>query len=181
VANTVENGTVTGFHDGIVLLDDSVVKSVHAYSNAHDGITTGNNSVIEGCTAISNANNGIVTGNNSVVSRCTANSSQAGTGIQSGNFGVVEGSTASFNGFFGISCHQGCAISGNATSNNHTTGIVVDLSGLILHNTSISNSFGGISATGATTGYGENVLDGNSTNVGGGTSMKNNVCSGVLC
>ena len=158
---TVENGAVTGFHDGVVLGADSIVKSVHADLNANNGITAGNNSVIAGCTANSNGNLGITAGDNSGVEGCTANSNTA----------------------FGIDCSfNGCTISNNAANGNNIGIRLRGSGGVILHNTSINNSHQGIEAADNTTGYGENVLtlDG-IPNVTGGTSMKNNVCNGALC
>ncbi len=163
VGTTVENGTVTGFGTGVQLGSNSIVKSVHADSNYNAGIyITSNNGLIEGCTANSNTQNGAILGNN----------------------GVIEGSTANSNGSNGILCTgYGCAISGNTASGNNT-GISVSTGSLIVHNTIDSNTTVGISASDATTGYGENVINGNGMPVTGGTSLgeKNtNLCSGTAC
>jgi hypothetical protein len=165
LTTTVENGTVTGFADGIVLGANSIVKSVHADSNGQVGISTGDNAVIEGCTANSNS----------------------GFGIKTNNGSVIEGSTANSNATTGIFCGgTGCMISGNTANNNGSAGVQIQSGpALILRNTIISttmNSAVGISAPNAQTGYGENVLNGfGGGYVVGGTSMKNNVCGGVLC
>jgi parallel beta-helix repeat protein len=141
---TVENGTVTGFSFGLHLVDNNIVKSVHADSNS-SGIYVGNNSVIESCTANLNSVAGIV---------CSG---------------------------------SGCAISGNTVNGKASSksfhGIEVTGSiGLILHNIVSNNSSSGIVATDPTTGYGENILNNNGAPpISGGTSMGNNVCSGVLC
>jgi hypothetical protein len=161
---TVENGTVKGFTTGLSLGPNSIVKSVHADLNGQRGIVTGDSSVIEGCTANSNGTFGISATNNS----------------------VIEGSTANYNASTGIFCQTGCMISGNTVNTNGSFGVEIQSGpSLILHNTIISttmNSAVGISAPNAQTGYGENVINGfGSGYVSGGTSMKNNVCGGVLC
>jgi len=139
VGTTVENGTVTGFNQAIILNDNSTVKSVHADSNAKDGITVGSNSLVEDC---------------------TANSNLSGKGI---------------------SCNAGCTISGN-TLNNNKVGVIVSsmTASLIVRNT-INGNTTGLFLIGSNSGYGENVLNGNTADSNGGTSMKNNVCNGVLC
>jgi parallel beta-helix repeat protein len=130
---TVENGTVTGFINGVVLNDNSIVKSVHADSNSNAGIAAGANSVIEGCTANSNAD--------------------------------------------GIQCTSGCTISGNTLNKNSVDGIYISgSSSLIVRNTISNNTSTGIDASDKTTGYGENVLNGNS--VLQGTSLGHNLCTG---
>jgi parallel beta-helix repeat protein len=130
---TVENGTVTGFSNGVVVNDDSIVKSVHADSNSNAGIAAGANSVIEGCTANSDAD--------------------------------------------GIQCSSGCTISGNTLNKNSFDGIYISgSSSLIFRNTISNNTSAGIDAFDKTTGYGENVLNGNS--VIQGTSLGHNLCSG---
>jgi hypothetical protein len=55
IGTTVENGTVTGFGEGVSVNDNSLLKSVHVDSNNNGvGISVGNFSVVEGCTANSN-------------------------------------------------------------------------------------------------------------------------------
>jgi hypothetical protein len=108
-----------------------------------------------------------------------------GSGMQVGNNSVVQGCTANDStqsGSGGIRCGgDGCVISGNTVNgsplNTNARGIVCDGSGsLISGNTILGNSAFGLVAD-PTTGYGENVLSGNGTNVFSGTSMKNNVCT----
>ena len=104
----------------------------------------------------------ISTGNNSIVRNVHATAS-GGVGIETGNGAVISGNTVNGNNM-GISCFgSGCAIYGNTIDDNTGFGSY------------------GIMAADKTTGYGENVLWKNGTNVLGGTSMKNNVCSGAVC
>ncbi|MFZ0677272.1 hypothetical protein [Candidatus Binatus sp.] len=96
-------------------------------------------------------------GNNSIVKNVHASSN--GNGIVAGNGSVISDNIAHDNSGTGINCNgSACSISGNAAFNNTQ----------------------GISANDATTGYEGNVLK-NTTNVSGGTSMKNNVCTGAAC
>ena len=99
----------------------------------------------------------IRTGNNSIVKNVHASSN--GNGIVAGSGSVISDNIAHDNSGSGINCNgSGCAISGNAAFNNTQ----------------------GITANDSTTGYEGNVLK-NATNVSGGTSMKNNVCTGSAC
>jgi hypothetical protein len=100
-------------------------------------------------------------------------------GVLTGNNGIVRNVRATSNGV-GIDCSgNGCLISDN-TVNNNSTGIGCGSGCLISGNTLFNNAFG-IQAGDATTGYGGNVLKNTTTNVSGGTSLKNNVCNGVVC
>jgi len=163
---TVENGTVTGFGVGLLLSNNSVVKSVHADANAVEGISVGSNSVIDGCTANSNQNDSGIqcSGGGCTISGNTTNSNSQGYGILSDASSVIEGNTANFNGV-GIGCFNGAGC-------------------LILRNNISSNTSVGIQAADLTTSYGENVINGNPTAVQGGTSLgagNTNLCNGTRC
>src|ERR1700683_5113608 len=164
-ALTVENGGIADFLGGF-------------------GVETGNNGIVRNVQA--NADSvGIGTGNASVISGNTANSNVS-WGILCRRFGcVISGNTANAgdasDGAEGISCDgSGCTISGN-TANSNFIGIGCNSGCLIFGNTSDNNSSAGITSGDSTTGYGENVLFGNGSNVNGGTSIGNNVCSGKVC
>lgn len=156
---TVENGTITGFGFGVVTGNNGIVRNLHADSNG-DGIATGANSVVQGCTADSNTANGIYS---------------TGSGL------VVSGNSANSNSKVGIGAGLGSTISGNSVYSNSGSGIYCNGGGCVISNNTIDdNNPDGINAD-STTGYGGNVLNGNGTNVSAGTSMKNNVCNGVVC
>ena len=128
------------------------------------GISLQGNSAVKNVRALFNTNAGIAMASDGLVEDCIASANNQTTGV-------------------GISCGGGCNIWGNTASNNNV-GIASGGGSLILRNTLESNNATALSITGAanaTTGYGENVLSFNATNVSGGTSLKNNVCSGVLC
>ncbi len=184
---TVENGTVTGFEDGVLVGFFGIARNVHADAN-ETGIDAGNNTTVEGCTA----NNSTSTGGWGVYcsAACTISGNtvngNASIGIGcGGNACVISGNTANANNSYGIVCSgSGCLISGNSASTN-AIGISCGGSGCLVSGNIIeNNSTTGILAADATTGYGGNVLNGNAANFVEGTSMgpKNtNLCSGSTC
>jgi parallel beta-helix repeat protein len=187
----VENGTVIGFGTGVALSANSIVRGVRADSNTGAGIVVSNNSIVEGCTANSNGAVGGIqcNGSNCTISGNTANSNGTpgggGNGIECiGSYCTISGNTTNFNGGIGIECAtEGCVISGN-TANSQTTGSGIFCKGsacLITGNTVLNNGVNGIAAIDGTTGYGENVLNGNGTNASGGTSLGHNLCGGTVC
>ena len=95
---------------------------------------------------------GVVTGNNGTIKSVHADAN-ANNGIETGSSSMIQGCTANGNAT-GIETGAGSLISGDIVESNSSAGITAD----------------------ATTGYGGNELD-NTTNVSGGTSMKNNVCT----
>lgn len=153
--------------DAIDVSASDVTIDLNGFSIAGPGgSTSGNGISAAGATDVT-VENGTITGfggnaairagNNSIIKNLHAGSN--GQGIVAGNGSVISNNVAHDNGGIGINCNgSGCAITGNAVYNNGQ----------------------GISANDASTGYGENVLK-NTTNVSGGTSLKNNVCSGSSC
>jgi hypothetical protein len=162
---TVENGTVTGFGAGVEVGTFSILRNVHADANGNDIIAL--QSLIEGCTA-----------NNS--SDTTAN---FGAGITCFGACVISGNNAGGNAHDGIACNgDGCVVTGNTMASN-VGGIGIDVAGsggLVTGNTIVNNG-AGLSAKDSTTLYGGNVLNGNTSINSGGTSQKNNLCSGTIC
>jgi hypothetical protein len=143
---------------GVTLVENGTVEGFGT------GISLQGNSAVKNVRALFNTNAGIAMASDGLIEGCIASANNPTTGV-------------------GISCGAGCNIWGNTASNNNV-GIASGGASLILRNTLESNNATALSITGAanaTTGYGENVLSFNATNVSGGTSMKNNVCSGVLC
>jgi parallel beta-helix repeat protein len=162
VGVTVENGTISGFGLGVAIGNNGIIRNVHADANAF-GISAGSNGVIEGCTA-----------NNST--------SVSGFGIYCSAACTISGNTVNGN-LEGIECAgSGCVIFNNTADNTKADGIVCSGSGcLVSGNTAFNNAIG-IFMSDATTGYGGNVMDSNSTaNHSGGTSLGNNLCSGTVC
>lgn len=154
---------VIGFDEGVAVGSFGIVRNVHADKNVNEGIQGGNNTVVQGCTA--NNNSGaygvLCSGAGCAISGNTVDGNlQAGIDCTS-NGCVISNNTAIADGLAGISCGgSGCLISGNTAFNNLV----------------------GITMGDATSGYGGNVMDNNSTsNHSGGTSLGNNLCSGTVC
>jgi parallel beta-helix repeat protein len=178
---TIENGSVIGFGTGVMTGVFCIVRNLHADGNG-SGINVGQASLVEGCTA-NNAINGIVAGNNSRIHGCTINNAPpAGIdAISCGSACAISENTV--NGFEsnGIASTAGSVISGNTVGSN-AVGIACSASGcLISGNTIGGNTTEGIFANDATTGYGGNVLNGNTTSVSGGHSLGGNLCNGTAC
>lgn len=101
---------------------------------------------------------GIVLGANSVISSVKA-MQNLGVGIQAGPSSELTNNVSVGNADDGLMCANDCLVTGNVSTGNAM--------GLSL---------------GPGSGYGNNVLDDNTTtNVSGGVSLGHNVCSGALC
>jgi hypothetical protein len=84
----------------------------------------------------------------------------AGNGIALGSNSTVAGVQLINNGGNALTCTTGCLIISNVINGNTGTGLVF---------------------SDATSGYQNNILSGNGTNVTGGTNMGHNVCGSALC
>ena len=158
----MENGTVTGFGTGVAVGSFGIVRNVHADGN-QGGIAAGNSTVVEGCTANNSLSGGGGAGINCVIGACAVSDN------------TVNGNP------FGIFCTgNGCLISGNTAINNANNAIDCNGSGCLISSNTILGSVKGIKAIDATTGYAGNVLNSNTINVEGGTSLGHNLCSGVV-
>jgi hypothetical protein len=153
---TVMNGVVRGMGNGVAVGMNSRVIRVLAIGNAMNGIETGDGSLVIDSMAIGNGARGILV--------CC----------------IVRSSTASYNGLRGI---EGTGVAtGNYVSTNGGDGIVFQ--GTVIGNDVRDNSGFGLNFASASppSGYGNNVLSGNSSGtVKGGVSMGHNVCDGSPC
>lgn len=101
-------------------------------------------------------------------------------GVFVGPSSIVRNVHADGNSASGIrSFGNGCVFSGNTTSSGNN-GIYCGGQACLISGNTVVGTTTGIVANDATTGYGGNVLK-NTTNVNGGTSLGNNLCSGVVC
>ena len=186
---TVENGIVTGFQTGVTVSSNAIIRNVQAISNSGVGIRVGYNvnyganGLVEGCTANNNAGGIYCIGNSCRFAGNVANNNSS-NGINCGGVGcLIYGNTTNYNGGTGIGCSNGgCMILDNTVEFN-PYGIVPPLGGnSIFRNTVVGNtSYGLYIFNGTTSGYGENIFQGNGTNVSGGTSLNTNLCNGVAC
>jgi hypothetical protein len=174
---TVTNGSITGSGAGVQLSDGAVVRNVRVSnltggSGFFNAITCGNSCTLTGNTVYTvNASNpnappaAIVAGSNSLVLNNTVTGTVGGSGIAIG----VGGNSV---------------VSGNTSSNNANSGILIAGAGVIVsHNTADNNTTGlnFISVAGA---YEDNVLLNNGTDVTGGTSLaggNTNLCTAGVC
>ena len=174
---TVMNGSITGAAGGALLSDGAVVRNVRVSnltggSGFFNAITCGNSCSLTGNTVYTvNASNpggppaAMVAGSNSLVLNNTVTGTVGGSGIAIG----VGGESV---------------VSGNTSSNNANSGILIAGAGVIVsHNTADNNTTGlnFISVAGA---YGDNVLLNNGTDVTGGTSLaggNTNLCTSGVC
>lgn len=150
----VRNGVVRdmGSH-GILLRGSGEVEGIRAVGNAANGILLGRGSVKD-CTATGNGVNGIET-----------------------TRGRISGNTASENGAAGISVALGL-VTDNIASDNGTHGILgasLARSNVVLGNAQCGLQIGG------TSGFHQNVMGGNGTNVCGGVNLGANICDGGTC
>ena len=139
-----------------------------------------NGITVENGTATGFGGVGVKIASNSIVRNVHADSNN--NGIFVGAYSVVEGCTTNNAGSTGIQgLGEGDLMSGN-TVNHGNIGInLVANSGLIVGNTVTNNTGVGIDAHGTSVGYRENIFYNNAPNVIGGTSLGNNICSGVVC
>jgi parallel beta-helix repeat protein len=162
---TVQNGMVNGFGTGVVLGFSGIARNIHADGN-FNGIEAENSSVITGCTA-DNFNTG-------------------GTGIECQATCTITGNTANGDSLGGITCGapgsgDACVISGN-TVNDDGTGINCKGSGCLITGNTVSNTTICIESADATTGFGGNVLYGESVAFfRNATSLGSNLCTGASC
>lgn len=157
---TVRNGTVRGMGGiGMDLGSNALVEEVRATLNGDDGIRVQSDSIVTKCIASANADEGI---------------SFDGSGS------VAVNNVANRNGGSGIAAGQDLTATGNSASENFGSGILVTIAnGTIVGNSASKNKEFGLSAS-ATTGYTNNVFNGNLVNVQGGFEMPPNVCGGDL-
>lgn len=95
---------------------------------------------------------------------------------------IVNGSVSGMGGD-GILVGGNSAVSGVLANSNGGDGVDCQGSGCVVtSSTANSNGAFGLSFTDATSGYNQNVINGNTSGtVTGGTSMGNNVCNGAAC
>jgi hypothetical protein len=186
---TVENGIVTGFQFGVRVALNAIIRNVQAISNSSVGIwvgynvNNGANGLVEGCTANNNAGGIYCQGNSCrFVGNVANNNTQNGLYCL-GNGCLITGNTANNNGGTGIGCNNGGCMAVDNTVDFNSYGIAPSLHGnSIIRNTIVGNTTYGLYLfNDNTSGYGENIFQGNGTNVSGGTSLNTNLCNGVAC
>ena len=157
---TVTGGSGTGQGinacAGATCGENTTVTNGHVKASGQYAIDLDNNEDVEQVQTYQNGNNGIWPSNTGIVYQ-TINYNNSGDGINtSSNNSIMQ----------------------NVSASNTSNGITTGTGGLVADNASSSNTSTGLSA-GTDTGYGRNVLGGNTTCISGGKSMSDNVCSGT--
>jgi hypothetical protein len=176
----VRNGTVRGFaNNGIGISGRALIENVTVFQNAADGINVGNDSVVRGCIAVQNGDDGIA-GTNAVVVEHSQSHHNLDDGIHLANSGTVRGNVVRGNGDDGIYVNAS-AVENNALYLNGGDGIHTTSASLVRGNSVRGSTANGLNLNGHS-GYTQNSMDANGTDVTGGVKMfNNNNCSGSLC
>lgn len=175
------NGAVHGFGArGIIIDEGSRIEKVNVYSNAGDGIlTVGFSCIVRESIIERNGGDGI---NSAAVTGVYDNtvSINGAKGIDAASGSVVARNIVFRNNTEGIRGNNGSVIEQNSVFQNRNIGIVAS-SGSIVRGNSLTGNVGiGISLL-LGSGYSENVMQDNGTDVSGGVNAGQNVCSGVIC
>lgn len=120
-------------------------------------------SIISNATAGSTAAIGINVSSSSISGLTVVNGGIIGirgTALSLGSNGIASGLQLIGNNVDGVQCASSCLVTNNVIANNGGTGL---------------------NFSDTTTGYENNILNGNGTNVTGGRSLGHNLCSGTLC
>lgn len=150
---TVRNGTVTGFPQGGIDLNQfglsrgGLVEQVHATSNLGNGIVVGDHAVVRDCTATSNGANGIVVGDGCSITGCSS-SGNTGAGIFASSGSTITGSASVINTGSGILTSDGCTITGCSAFGNTLSGIRTTTGCTISNCTARGNILDGITVGG---------------------------------
>jgi hypothetical protein len=183
----IRNGTLQNF-GGSGIQDSGGIGRGHraigirAEGNGSWGIllTNSRSNTIRDCYAEINGDGGLAVGDSGKIVASTAEGN-LGTGISAGADAIVEGNVANSNTAVvadGISAGSGSRITGNVASANSSAGIDTGTDSLVLHNTIRDNGGIGLSFNDSTSGYGQNVINGNLVTVQLGTQIGTNVCNG---
>jgi hypothetical protein len=183
----IRNGTLQNF-GGSGIQDSGGIGRGHraigirAEGNGSWGILLANSrsNTIQDCYAEINGSGGLAVGDSGKIVASTAEGN-LGTGISAGADAIVEGNVANSNTAVvadGISAGSGSRITGNVASANSSAGIDTGTDSLVLHNAVRDNGGIGLSFNDSTSGYGQNVINGNLVTVQLGTQIGTNVCNG---
>jgi len=184
---SVRNGSIIGMGQYGIRLEgfQAEVKDMRVRWNSLNGIQLeGNSSTIKNTTSSGNRQFGIfVQGIGAVISGNSVFDNGL-DGLRTGVGATVSGNTANENGRDGIAAGTNSTISHNTAYKNTGDGISTSGSSLLHGNTvSLNNDFGLNLGVNASSGYRENVMNGNVDGaVFAGTDMGNNLCdSSTTC
>ena len=118
----------------------------------------------------------------SIISQASGGGSAIAINTISGVTGVtiVNGTITKMKGT-AIVLNGSSTVSGVQLINNNGDGVDCTSSCLVTNNVITGNGGTGLNFSDATSGYQNNILTGNGTNVTGGTSLSHNVCGSSVC
>lgn len=135
----LRNGVVTGFANGIFMLNSTamVIDRMQFTNNNSAGVRAGDTVTVSNSQVLDNGS-GIGLGQRALVSNCIVNNN-ASTGISLSNGSTVTGSAVGRNTGAGIFMADGGLVSNSVSRNNATFGVLMDCPGTVVSST-ISNN-----------------------------------------
>jgi len=135
----VRNGVVTGFANGIFMLNSTamVIDRMQFTNNSSSGVHAGDTVTVTNSQALDNGS-GIVLGQRASVSGCTVNNN-AGTGISLNIGSAATGNAVGRNGGTGIFMAEGGLVANSVSRNNQQYGVLMDCPGTVVSST-VSNN-----------------------------------------
>lgn len=181
----VENGSITGMANGISLPGTGIhVARVRVGSNRLSGISLGTVSQVSESIVYRNGGDGISVGRSSSVTRCTL-SRNGLTGVSlvptaaTGGLVLSESSLHDNQGS-GITAYTGSSVfKRNTVYSNGVHGISANGGAQVSGNVVVSNADRGLDLGTSDSGYSENMMSLNGTDVVGGLSLGGNSCAGA--
>jgi hypothetical protein len=174
--------TGTGFGVDAAFFNEVTVRNGTIRSMGDDGVRTDRRARIEELHVVENGGDGIFVDIYSIVNRNVAYMN-GGVGI-SANESTVHGNSCHGNGGDGIDGNNGSSVWGNSSSSNGGDGIEVRFGSVVRGNGVRNNTGFGLNNSSGTSGYTENVFDGNNganPEVSGGVQLGDNLCGSGLC
>jgi len=136
---SVRNGVVTGFANGIFMLNSTamVIDRMQFTNNSTSGVRAGDTATVTNSQVLDNGS-GIVLGQRASVSGCTVNNN-AGTGISLNIGSTATGNAVGRNGGTGIFMAEGGLVANSVSRNNQQYGVLMDCPGTVVSST-VSNN-----------------------------------------
>ncbi len=136
----LHNGVVTGFANGIFMLNSTamVIDRMQFTNNSSSGVHAGDAVTVTNSQVLDNNGSGIVLGQRASVSGCTVNNN-AGTGISLNIGSTATGNAVGRNGGTGIFMAEGGLVANSVSRNNQQYGVLMDCPGTVVSST-VSNN-----------------------------------------
>jgi len=135
----LRNGVVTGFANGLFMLNSSamVIDHMQFTNNSSIGVQAGDTVTVSNSQVLDNGY-GISLGQRAAVTNCTVNNN-AGTGIALNIGSTATGNAVGRNGGSGIFMAEGGLVANTISRNNGQSGVVMDCPGTVVAST-VSNN-----------------------------------------